>query len=326
MTQTDYQKRYAEARRTWPTLTAKTRRKIKQAYTSAGELIAEVLRNGAIDASGNLDFETQRELEVAIMEGSAEIGRSIRENVPELVLAGSLTLTAIDSAFLTEAMEKAGVTKVGTKGIASLFDRVASSTVNSSLNFVRADGYNFWGRIPNISKLFGDDAVNFVRAGISQGRDLGKLAVDVTKYIQDGKKQTVHRWGDVIEPDSKRLLKRVPESVDYRALRLARSELGRAVQETGKEAGRNNPGALDLYDWIRINTQIHDCVCPDNAANGPYKYVDIPGYAHPNCYCIIRVRLRDGNDFREELKRWSNGEPNERLDAWYQSTYLPAQF
>ena len=323
MTSAEYQSSFAKARRQWLFLTSKAMKSIHAAYAEAGSKIADIIREGEL-VDGDLSFETQQAVDRAILEGSQAIGEALRNSVPAMVYEAAGLYAVIESTFLTGALGDAGM--LTAEGIAKLFTKTSESSVLRSLNTVGADGRIFWGRVPNVSKYFGDDVVGMVRASISQGRDLGKIAADVNKYIRDGKTGTIHRWGDIIEPDSARLLKRVPEKVDYRALRLARSELTRGLQATAKENGRANPGTTGWYEWIRINAIDWGCVCNANAENGPYEYDNVPGYPHPNCGCIVRPVLKDGSDFRNELRAWANGESNADLDAWYQSSYLPAQF
>lgn len=320
MNQATYKSAVAGARRQWPKLTAKAMRKIKAAYTRAGKIIADILRDGSI-TNGVLDFETQRKLDQAILEGSADIGQAIREEVPNLMATAATLSAAIEIEVMKDAMD--GLSgKITIDGIEKLFTKVADRSVISSLNTAWGDGFTFWGRVPNVSRYFGDDVVNLVRAAIDQGRDLGKIAADVNKYIKDGREATIHRWGERIAPDSAQLLKRVPKQVDYRALRLARSELGRGLMETAKANGLANPAASGLWDWVRVNVIDWGCNCPSNAANSPYTYDNIPPYDHPNCACVLRPRLKNQTDFQADLKAWMNGGQNTELESWYQRYYL----
>lgn len=323
MTAEDYRKALVQARDNWPRLTAPTRRKIKSAFAKAGRDIAEVLRNGTL-VDGQLDPETQRAFDTAVMVAASEIAEAMRTEIPALITTGALALSAIEAELLTSAFGGVFGRGITPEGIARAFDKVARDTVTKSLSTILDDGYNFWGRVPNISRQFGDDVVNMVRAAIDQGRDLGKIAADVTKYIRDGKKETIHRWGANIEPNSRELLKRVSEKTDYRALRLVRSEFGRGLQEEGKELGHNNPATTGWFDWVRLNTIDHGCECPTLAANGPYRYEDVPGYPHPNCFCMVRAVLKNLPDFKRDLRAWVNGEPNAEMDGWLSETYRSA--
>ena len=341
MTSEAYISAYAQSRNQWPQLTNYTRRKIKLAYTSAAKAIAAIIRDGEL-VNGELSFDTQRRLDQAILEGSQAIGDAMREHIPALLTEAAAGYVAIETAFVSEAFRDL-TSRVTKDGIEKMFAKVARETVQKALNSpfssmnkagqLVSDGLTFWSRVPNISKEFGDDVVNMVRAAISQGRDLGKIAADVNVFVKNGKAYSIHRWGEVIEPDSARLLKRIRyDEIDYRALRLVRSELGRGLMETAKSNGPHNPGGSGLYDWVRINSIVWKCNCQSNADNGPYTldgsggYKQYPPYDHPNDMCICRQRMKDGNDFRRELEAWANGEPNADLDRWYRNRYLPGQF
>lgn len=324
MTAAEYSANYARERRQWPFITAKTMKAIHAAYAEAGRKIADIIRNGEL-VDGALSFDTQRQVDQAILEGSQAIGDAMREGIPALLTAGALGYAAIETAYLVDALGDASG-KITTAGVEKLFTATSEASVLRSLNTVGADGRIFWSRVPNVSSQFGDDILAMVRASIDQGRDLGKIAADVNKYIRDGKAGTIHRWGENITPDSKQLLKRVPEHVDYRALRLARSELGRGLRETALANGQSNPGGTGLFDWVRVNAIDWGCNCPANAANGPYLAENYPPYDHPNDQCYARQILKNGTDFRNSLQAWVNGGADDDLDAWYQNSYIPAQF
>jgi len=331
VTSDTYVSAYAQERKQWPQLTNSTRKKIKAAYTLAAKNIADIIREGSL-VDGQLDWITQRRVDQAILEGSQAIGDAMREHIPALLTEAAAGYVAIETTFVSDAFRDL-TSRVTKDGIEKMFAKVARETVQKALNLpLAADGQIFWSRVPNIAKQFGPDMVNFVRAGINEGRDLGQIAKDVTEYTAKGKIKSAARWGENLKPGSKRFLARCPESIDYRALRLARSELGRGLQETAKANGPNNPGGLGLYDWVRINAIDWHCNCPNNAMGSPYtleetaEYHAYPPYDHPNDMCICRQRMKDGNDFRRELEAWTRGEPNADLDRWYRNSYLPGQF
>lgn len=323
MTQAEYQSAYAKARKLWPNLTAKTMRKIKVVYREQGEIISKIIASGTIN-NGALDQDTQRKLDHALLVASAEVGNVLREEIPALLTTAAGMGVAIETRFLTEAWGKLGP-KLTESGIKSMFSKATEQAITQTLS-TGLNGQSFWANVPNVSRYFSDDVVNMVRAALDQGRDAGKIAEDVNRFIKDGKRLTIKRWGENLEPGSKELLKRIKfDRVDYRALRLARSELGRGLMETAKANGLANPGGTGWWDWVRFNVIDWGCNCPANAANGPYEYDNIPPYDHPNCQCVIRQRLKDGNAFRDELKRWANGESVPELDEWYRKSYVGNQ-
>lgn len=297
-------------------------KRINAVYRDWGQKIAAILRDGSLSGS-QLTFTTQQYFERALLEASAAIGDALRTEIPSLINSVGELSIAIETEFMVDAWGDLG-SRLTADGLESMFRLATTRAIATSLS-APFKGETFLARVPNISKNFSDDVVSLVQAAIAQGRDLGKIAADVNVFVKDGKAFTIKRWGEILEPGSSALLKRIRfDKVDYRALRLARTELGRALEKTALNNGPMNPGAFDLYDWVRVNAIDWGCVCPDNAANGPYTRDEYPGDRHPNCFCYPRVRLKDGREFRDQLKRWANGESVPEIDAWYRSKYLPA--
>lgn len=298
-------------------------KRIHSVYREQGMIVASIIRDGELSGS-QLTFTTEADFQRALLEASAVIGEALRKEIPDLINSVGELSIAIETEFMVDAWNELGP-KLTAEGFESMFRLATDRAIATSL-YTPFKGESFLSRVPNISKNFSDDIVSLVQAAIAQGRDLGKIASDINVFIKDGKAFTINRWGDILEPRSKELLKRIRfDKVDYRALRLARTELGRALEKTALDNGAANPGALDLYDWVRVNAIDWGCVCPGNAANGPYPRDEYPTDRHPNCFCYPRVRLKDGNLFRDQLKRWSNGESVPEIDAWYRSKYLPVQ-
>ena len=92
------------------------------------------------------------------------------------------------------------------------------------------------------------------------------------------------RYGK-LERGTAEYARRIPRSVDYRALRIVRSELYASLKEVGIENGKANPSALDKFDWVMQSGRADwDCDCPDLAAGSPYTAAQFPAQPHPNCH------------------------------------------
>lgn len=324
MTAAEYIAALNRARNQRPTLTAATMRKIRAIYREQGQKVAAIIREGGKDGD-QLDRETHHKVDQALLEGSAAVGQVLRDEIPALIASVAALSIDIETRFMWDAWNENGE-QITEAGLRKMFKVYSDKAIQASMTEI-IKGENFLMRVPNISRYFSDDVVSMVQAALAQGRDVGKIAADVNVFIKDGKQLTISRWGDILEPRSSELLKRIRfDKVDYRALRLARTELGRALEKTALTNGAINPGALDLYDWVRVNAIDWGCVCPGNAANGPYPRAEYPTDRHPSCFCYPRVHLRDGTEFRDELKRWANRESVPALDSWFRGTYLPAQY
>jgi hypothetical protein len=162
---------------------------------------------------------------------------------------------------------------------------------------------------------------NVISAGLAQGRDIIKIAKDIQIYTADGKIALVKRFGPGLIRGSKAFINRIGNRIDYRALRLIRSEMNMSLQDAGKEQGRVNPACTQLWDWVRGGSQHWNCICPELAANSPYEYNAVPGYPHPNCICQVRPRLMNHAEFVNDLSFWANGQQVPYLDNWYNNIY-----
>lgn len=206
---------------------------------------------------------------------------------------------------------------------------VNERVVRSVINRMFADGYTLSERIWRVGSDYPTQINRVISSGFAQGRDPVKIAKDLQVYIRDGKPALAKRYGPDLTAGTKAWMRRIRGQVDYRALRLVRSELYMSLQEAGRESGRANPGATEVYDWIlNAGRQIWNCACEDYAGGGPidggYDYHDVPSYPHPHCQCRTQARLRNHKQFTGDLKRWSRGESVDYLDEWNREFYVPA--
>lgn len=258
-------------------------RKIRGIYLESARALADILRSGALDNKSKITQDQARQMEAEFARAARAIQKSIVEEVPALITLGYGEYSKIEIQFLTDAFAGIDQGRVTTAGLQSVYSKINTRLVEITVNRIGQDGYTFVQRAGITAAQFQPAMNDLIAAGFAQGRDLAKIASDLTKYVTDGKIKTVTRWGEILEPGSKALLKRVPNRIDYRALRIARSELAMSLQEGARQNGHSNPGALDLFDWVRINSIDHGCACPALQANSPYTYDNVPGYPHPNC-------------------------------------------
>jgi len=170
-----------------------------------------------------------------------------------------------------------------------------------------------WGNVNAQGKVIGvygdwlDKVRSITSAGIAQGRDPIKIAKDLQAYVKGGV-GTIGRWGK-LEPGTAQYVARLGSSgVDYRALRLVRSELYRGIQKGTVDAGEVNPACTGWYDWLlSTGRESWNCDCPQKAADGPYRASNIPDYRHPNCACTVRQQTISRAQFTQDLKDYVNG-------------------
>jgi hypothetical protein len=144
--------------------------------------------------------------------------------------------------------------------------------------------------------------LNTVWAARAQGIDPVKTAKSLENLLF-GKEKVIGSWGK-LKPQAAEYVKRIGSAgVDYRALRIVRTENARAMNEAIKEADKLNPATTGEFDWILVPSREEwNCECEHYAQGGPYKAEELPEIpAHPNCVCQIRPRLKDWDKFKREL-------------------------
>ena len=94
--------------------------------------------------------------------------------------------------------------------------------------------------------------------------------------------------------------------IDYRTMRIMRTETAVALAERQEDIARNSDICTGMVDWVlQKGRDGWNCKCAEYAAGGPYNVDELPGPVplHPNCDCQIRPRLKTMEQVREALRR-----------------------
>jgi len=335
LTNEAFEELYTAARAEWPRVQLSVLKEIRDVYIQAADESAAVVR--ATEAAGLSDLTSSgwQAIERQLREGARIISRSVEEAVPGMVTDCYFLTEAtpgpgrIDAKYLSEAFtEIGGVITVTPEGLSNIYQSINNRLVTALVNQEWQDGYTFSERIwGGINGQYQADIKRVVQAGVAQGRDVTQIARDIEVYARNGRDYTFSagRYGR-LRPGTGEYSRRIGRAIDYRALRLARTELYSAMQTAAAWQGQSNPACPDLYDWeLSGGRQGWPCDCADLARNSPYQYVELPGYPHPNCLCVIRQKLRPHGEFMADLQSWSEGGSVPYLDEWYNKYYLPAQ-
>ena len=316
MTNTEFKQLYIEARNRLPGLTEKTMSKILAAYVDAGKVAAEAVRNATLQGASNLTIDSWQAIEEQLSRGAQNIINSINENVHQVVRNSTEFTSDINERYINDAILYSGG-KITSAGIAAVYRAINDQVIASIANRIYQDGYTFSTRVWRAGLAYQEQMRRVLLAGLAQGRDPIKLALDLQAYIKDGKIALVQRYGKLVRGTAA-FIKRINKRVDWRALRLVVSELYAGLQDAARLQGHANPAGLDVYDWIlERGRQDWDCQCPDIASGSPYKYAQVPGYPHARCRCRVVVRLRDSREFFNDLKKWGSGQSVLYLDDWF---------
>ncbi len=315
MTKREYERLYAEARRTYPKLTRVVMRKMAAVYKEASDNVSVAVREAVKTGKSQITIDSLTAIEAKLQQGANAITAKLKEFVPDTIYSGMDLTAEVHREYLLDAVKLAGAESL-VPHIYSVFASVQDKVIQSVINRVYQGGYTYSDAIWKVGARYQDDIKIVLSVGLAQGRDMVKIARDIQVYTKDGKIALAKRLGTLERP-SKEFMKRIGNKVDWRALRLVRSELFQAVQDANKEFGRKNPACLDLYDWVmESGRQQWNCECANLSAGSPYQYNSLPSYPHSNCSCNIRPVLRDGKEFINDLKIFIDGGSVDYLDEW----------
>ena len=328
MTNADYIRAYRKAHSLSGRITADTMRVLKDVYIEAGKLAAAQVK--AVEAAGLSDLTSGawKTIESELAKGADMIVNTAADAIPQSVTNAYSNFLDTDIEYITDAIDAANVTLITEAGLRNLGIGVNHRLLQAQASRVLDDGYTFSERVWLVGKDYELRIKNLILLGEAQGRDTVSIANDIQLYIEKGKNYVLKesRFGK-LKPGTAEYKARIPKKIDWRALRLVRSEVNASLQEAQAITGLINPASVGLYDWIKTPGNPLDQKgprCIDLAEAGPYKYDEIPSYPHPNCSCYVRPVLRDHKDFIDELKSWSPGDGSS-IDNWYQSVYLTNQ-
>ena len=331
MTNKQYQEAYAEARRLSGVITMQVRRELKKVYTEASLLAsAEVAR---IEAAGLSDLSSAAwsQINTQLEKGASIIGDAVTEYTPLSITEAYNNYLDVDMEYILDG----GSPYITKTGIRNMGVGVNFNLINTQATRILQDGYTFSDRVFHVGKDYQERIKNVILVGNAQGRDTVSIAKDIQVYVAKGKDAVFKpgRYGRLI-PGTAQYKARISGTVDWRALRLVRSEMNASLQQAGILEGQLNPAATEYYDWVKQTGNAIDPSGANNASgkrcidlqnDGPYILAEVPGYQHPNCSCSTRPVLMDQITFQEDLKEWIPNSGNfPYLDEWYNSQYLPA--
>jgi F0F1-type ATP synthase membrane subunit b/b' len=321
MTNAEYLKLYAQARREAAALSLASRAKIAEVYRKAAEEAADVARRTIERGLSELTSERWASMAKQLNQAAEDITKGIDPIGKDIVSSASGLFTKIDASYLLDAVKEASASELIKEAlIGRMTAAVNRRVVESLVTRIWADGYTYSDRIWNLKDDWLERIKATVSAGIAQGRDPIKIAKDIQVYTADGKIALVKRWGK-LERGTAKFAKRIPGNVDWRAVRLVRSELYASLQDASAQAGDMNPGCTGKYNWL-LSPIREEWPCPcKSLSEKTYTINTIPAYPHSHCECHVEPILRDRKSFVADLKRFARGDSVDYLDKWYTEKY-----
>lgn len=345
MTAEEYRKAYRDAHRRAGQITLQTKRILQRAFKEAGDLAAETVAATEDAGLSDLTSAAWRQISAQLEAGAQIIGEAAEGEIPASLSKAYKGYLDADVEYIADAAKQAGSLLITDTGIRNIGVGIDFRLLQAQATRLYSDGYNFSERIWNNlgpdglpTGVYGDYQYrikNLILTGQAQGRDVIKIADDIQVYIARGKDHVFKegRYGKLI-PGTGEFKKRISRRVDWRALRLVRSELNASLQQAGVLEGIMNPASRDLYDWVKTpgnpidpdgSRNVSGMRCIDLMEFNPYTSDTVPEYQHANCSCSVVPVLMNQKDFVDDLKNWEPNSGNvSYLDDWYNSVYLPS--
>lgn len=353
MTNSEYKKRYKQAHTKNGSITRKTNKAIKKKYIEASEIAADTVKKANI---GKLIANNKAEwskVNTSLVDGAILVSSEVEMVVPKDISKGYDNFLKIDNDYMMDAVKITGIIEITKAGInnvgASILEQVLE---DQSTRVWDGTGYTFVESIWSKKTILAKDGItklptsvyndyqfrveNIIRSGLQQGRDAVEIAEDITEYAKKGHDFVFKegRYGK-LKPGTYQYRKRITRKIDWRALRLIRSEMNASLQSADIQECFLNPACEPkLADWNKTIGNKVDANglnnfsgqrCIDLQRSNPHPAEEIDFYNHANCSCYKTPVLIDQNKFVEDLKNWTPGQTDNYLDVYYNDIYLPAQ-
>lgn len=153
---------------------------------------------------------------------------------------------------------------------------------------------------------------DIIAIGLAQGKSAYDIAKDLEIYVNP-EKQGDADWSKIY-PGKNRV-------VDYNALRLARTLVSHAYQQSIVRSTLHNPFVEGLRWSIsnshRVCEACIDLADTDHAGLGPgvFRKDSVP-LDHPNGMCSLEPILLPTDEIADRLAAWVNGEPDPDIDEF----------
>jgi hypothetical protein len=325
MTKSEYEHQYALARKTWPTITRSALSAIIAAYEKAIEQTQAILLSRIYSGVSTFDASLKAAIDSQLTSALTEITKVTEAETLKAIHRGYTGLAMIDTEYMLDAIKQAEATTLfSATGIKNIFIKIDHDLLIATAQRVTPDAYTFSARIWKSTQGFKPDVLNIINAGFAQGKPKEKIASALSSYLKDGKIGVAKKYGK-LTPESARYMQRIGKDVDWRALRLVRSEYGASLQQVAVQKAFANFGASGIMEWIRTPGAVHEDVCSTYAARRYFKVSEVPGYPHPNCMCIVRSVMEKLPDTLSQLRAYVAGDfvAAPRIVEWANKYYKP---
>lgn len=178
---------------------------------------------------------------------------------------------------------------------------------------VYQDGWTLSGAIWGYNKRTQEDLSKIISIGTAQGKSAIEIAKELEQYVDPSARKTaktIHSWR-YDKAGNKRKDSVYFGKIDYNALRLARTLISHAYQQSFENVNRNDPFVVG-YRWLTSNFHGRVCeICRARAETdqfglgvGVFPKDQLP-LDHPNGMCTFEAVIPDSmTDVARKIGQW----------------------
>ena len=297
-----------QARQRLQKLTKRMQRDIFNAYYTAGKQLAAGYKKSRSETATKALYASYTkkiadETEKIIMEYALE-GAKIAPEVETLIVSKAFQMAGLDTSLVNDVFENL----VGKLGMESVKNIVAGR--------IYQDGVGLSARIWQASAMSSNSIQEVIAAGLAQDMGAAKLSELLKDYVNPTARKT---WSnDKIRSILGDGYAAWNKSLEYNALRLARTTLAHTATMSMRQVQKVNPYAKKIM-WHSVHAAGRTCsICED--MDGKIYDIDKCPFDHPNGMCYQTHEFEKSlNEMADELAAWCKGEPNPMLDEWWEN-------
>ncbi|KEH84588.1 hypothetical protein [Clostridium novyi] len=290
-----YQQRVLDARKKFLKLNKKQERELLRIYQE----LAKQLSSEIASCRTSSECKYLRNLNEIVQIYVSKLDGKLNDVIEGIIKSSSEIASSTSLAYYESITDDIKLRSMFNKSVIKTSSNTVKKLVQGSYY---EDGKTLDHRIWNITKKNANDIDTLIKVNISKGANARELAKQVDKYVNPLKRT-----------EAKTFVSGMSKNVSYQAQRLARTSITHSFAETTIENAKNNPFNIGLKWNLSSSHPRHD-ICDDYAGK-VFQPEDAP-LQHCNCLCYFTEENIPIEDAIKELKTWSNGKANNKLDKW----------
>lgn len=291
------------------TTTMQMQKDIKKMYE---QLYKDVTRKISAMGNGNIQKQNLLLLQRDIKSRIEQLNKDIQSGIIRNMKIVSNEVVNDTRTFLKQCGFK-------DEDIHSAFSYVPDQVIRNIINGnIYQDGWTLSGAIWGYNKKTQDTLNKIISIGTAQGQSALEIAKQLERYVDPSAKKTaktIHSWryatmNDVIAGRANYIGEEIKDSVyfgriDYNAMRLARTLISHAYQQSFETVNKNDPFVVG-YRWLTSNFHGRVCDICRSREGHVFKKNELP-LDHPNGMCTFEAVIPDSmTDIAKKIGQWYN--------------------